>query len=43
MNAIPGYSQILKRDKDLPPKHRQSVETIEKSGDHLPEHDQRHP
>jgi len=35
MNAILGYSQILKRDKDLPAKHRQSVETIEKSGDHL--------
>ncbi|MHB8520022.1 MAG: LamG-like jellyroll fold domain-containing protein [Limisphaerales bacterium] len=35
MNAILGYSQILKRDKELPEKHRQSVETIEKSGDHL--------
>jgi len=35
MNAILGYSQILKRDKQLPEKHRQSVETIEKSGDHL--------
>jgi PAS domain S-box-containing protein len=35
MNAILGYSQILKRDKQLPGKYRQSVETIEKSGDHL--------
>jgi len=35
MNAILGYSQILKRDKELPPKHRQSIETIENSGDHL--------
>jgi signal transduction histidine kinase len=35
MNAILGYSQILKRDADLPPKHRQSIETIEQSGDHL--------
>jgi signal transduction histidine kinase/CheY-like chemotaxis protein len=35
MNAILGYSQILKRDKELPQKHRQSIETIEKSGDHL--------
>ncbi len=35
MNAILGYSQILKRDRELPAKHRQSVETIEKSGDHL--------
>jgi signal transduction histidine kinase/ligand-binding sensor domain-containing protein/CheY-like chemotaxis protein len=35
MNAILGYSQILKRDQELPGRHRQSVETIEKSGDHL--------
>ncbi|MDA7867040.1 ATP-binding protein, partial [Verrucomicrobia bacterium] len=35
MNAILGYSQILKRDEQLPERHRQSVETIEKSGDHL--------
>src|SRR6185369_3261958 len=35
MNAILGYSQILRRDRDMPPKYRQSVETIEKSGDHL--------
>ncbi len=35
MNAILGYSQILKRDEALPGRHRQSVETIERSGDHL--------
>ena len=35
MNAILGYSQILKRDAELPARHQQSVETIEKSGDHL--------
>lgn len=35
MNAILGYSQILKRDELLPERHRQSVATIEKSGDHL--------
>jgi signal transduction histidine kinase/ligand-binding sensor domain-containing protein/CheY-like chemotaxis protein len=35
MNAILGYSQILKRDRELPLKHRQSIETIEKSGEHL--------
>lgn len=35
MNAILGYSQILRRDGELPAKYRQSVETIEKSGDHL--------
>jgi streptogramin lyase len=35
MNAILGYSQILRRDKELPAKHRHSIETIEKSGDHL--------
>jgi signal transduction histidine kinase/DNA-binding response OmpR family regulator len=35
MNAILGYSQILRRDRELPGKHRQAVETIETSGDHL--------
>ena len=35
MNAILGYSQILRRDAQLPPKYRQSIETIERSGDHL--------
>ncbi len=35
MNAILGYSQILRRDHELPGQHRQAVETIERSGDHL--------
>ncbi len=35
MNAILGYSQILRRDADLPSRYRTSIETIEKSGDHL--------
>lgn len=35
MNAILGYSQILLRQGDLPAKHRLSIETIERSGDHL--------
>ncbi len=35
MNSILGYSQILRRDRDLPAKYRAFVETIEKSGDHL--------
>jgi PAS domain S-box-containing protein len=35
MNAILGYSQILRRDRALPGKHRQAIETIETSGDHL--------
>jgi signal transduction histidine kinase/ligand-binding sensor domain-containing protein/ActR/RegA family two-component response regulator len=35
MNAILGYSQILRRDAQLPAKYRQSIETIERSGDHL--------
>jgi signal transduction histidine kinase/CheY-like chemotaxis protein len=35
MNAILGYSQILKRDHELPTKYRPSIETIEQSGDHL--------
>ena len=35
MNAIPGYSQILRREQKLPAHQHQSVETIEKSGDHL--------
>ena len=35
MNAILGYSQILRRDSEMPGKYRNSIETIEKSGDHL--------
>jgi len=35
MNAILGYAQILRRDSGLSSSHRQAVETIERSGDHL--------
>ena len=35
MNAILGYSQILRRDARFPTKYRPSIETIERSGDHL--------
>ena len=35
MNAILGYAQLLQRDAALSQDQRQSVETIEKSGDHL--------
>ena len=35
MNAIIGYSQILRRDAQLPERSRAAVETIERSGDHL--------
>jgi len=35
MNAIIGYSQILRRDAQLPERNRSAVETIERSGDHL--------
>lgn len=35
MNAILGYSQILHREPELPERYRESIETIERSGDHL--------
>ncbi|MEW6159476.1 MAG: ATP-binding protein, partial [Verrucomicrobiota bacterium] len=35
MNAILGYSQILRRDAELPGKFRASIQTIEQSGNHL--------
>lgn len=35
MNAILGYAQILQRDNTVQPKHRQALDTIHKSGDHL--------
>jgi signal transduction histidine kinase/CheY-like chemotaxis protein len=35
MNAILGYAQILDGAPDLPGHHRQAIETIEKSGEHL--------
>ena len=35
MNAILGYAQILESADDLPVQHRNSVETIGESGEHL--------
>jgi len=35
MNAILGYAQILQRDSRVLPEHLKSVQTIQRSGDHL--------
>ena len=35
MNAILGFSQILLKDSSLPEKHRQHLDVINKSGEHL--------
>ena len=35
MNAIIGYAQIMQHSSDLSDKHKQAVETIQNSGDHL--------
>ena len=35
MNAILGYAQILQRDNRVIPEHKQSIQTIHRSGDHL--------
>ncbi|MBL9138021.1 MAG: PAS domain S-box protein [Verrucomicrobiales bacterium] len=35
MNVILGFSQILRRDPELPPRHRQHLDTINRSGEHL--------
>jgi CheY-like chemotaxis protein len=35
LNSILGYAQILAADVDVPPKRRQAVNVIRKSGDHL--------
>ena len=35
MNAILGYAQILNGAPDLPRHHRNAIETIQKSGEHL--------
>ena len=35
MNAILGYAQILQRDTRVLPEHLKSVQTIQRSGDHL--------
>jgi PAS domain S-box-containing protein len=35
MNAILGYAQVLRRAPELTPPHRQGVEVINRSGEHL--------
>jgi ligand-binding sensor domain-containing protein len=35
LNAILGYTQILDSAQDLPDHHRNAIETIERSGEHL--------
>jgi PAS domain S-box-containing protein len=35
MNAILGYAQVLRRAPELTPAHRQGVEVINRSGEHL--------
>ncbi len=35
LNSILGYAQILAADEDIPPRRKQAVSVIEKSGDHL--------
>ena len=35
LNAILGYSQLLQQDKELQPSHREQIQTINRSGDHL--------
>lgn len=35
LNAILGYSQLLQQDTELQPIHREQIQTINRSGDHL--------
>lgn len=35
LNGILGYAQILKRDQNLPETHREAIEIMEQSGQHL--------
>jgi PAS domain S-box-containing protein len=35
LNAILGYSQLLQKDSELKPHHREQIQTINRSGDHL--------
>jgi len=35
LNAILGYTQILERDRSLPPRHRDAVAALANSGHHL--------
>jgi signal transduction histidine kinase/CheY-like chemotaxis protein len=35
LNAILGFTQIMTRDRRLPPDHRQDIQIIHRSGEHL--------
>jgi two-component system sensor histidine kinase/response regulator len=35
MNAVLGFAQLMLRDPNLPPQHRQQITTISRSGEHL--------
>jgi signal transduction histidine kinase/DNA-binding response OmpR family regulator len=35
MNAILGYSELMRRDASLPPEHHQHLDTIIRGGEHL--------
>ena len=35
LNAILGFAQLMRRDHELSPKHGETLETIESSGEHL--------
>jgi len=35
MNTILGFSQLILNDADLPERHREQIETINRSGEHL--------
>ena len=35
LNAILGFSQLIQRDRSLPPHHRQHLDTINRSGEQL--------
>ena len=35
LNAILGYAQLLERDQSVPPRRREAIRVIRRSGDHL--------
>jgi len=35
LNAIMGYTQLMQRDTDIPPKDREYIQIINRSGEHL--------
>ncbi|QLF93090.1 response regulator [Pseudomonas sp. ABC1] len=35
LNSILGYAQILQRERDIAPRHREALATIQRSGSHL--------